>query len=157
METCRHTKNFNSKLVIPLCIPGGRGCIKHLYIYIYKCLQSCIVWIDLNFFIFIFFYSFFISFFIYFFFYFIIFLMPSEQVPPPEWRAQWPRGHSCPPPPAPRWRRQKWRRRPRRPRMRGTRAARGGPGGPWPPAPADTGCAVFGKEPAEREEKWMTS
>ena len=33
METCRHTKNFNSKLKIrswlsiPICLPGGRGCI----------------------------------------------------------------------------------------------------------------------------------
>ena len=33
METCRHTKNFNSKLKIsgepsiPTCLPGGRGCI----------------------------------------------------------------------------------------------------------------------------------
>ena len=33
METCRHTKNLNSKLKIsgllsiPICLPGGRGCI----------------------------------------------------------------------------------------------------------------------------------
>ena len=33
METCRHTKNFNSKLKIriwlsiAICLPGGRGCI----------------------------------------------------------------------------------------------------------------------------------
>ena len=33
METCQHTKNFNSKLKIigelsiPTCLPGGRGCI----------------------------------------------------------------------------------------------------------------------------------
>ena len=33
METCRHTKNFNSKLKIsgwlsiPICLNGGRGCI----------------------------------------------------------------------------------------------------------------------------------
>ena len=36
METCRHTKNFNSKLKIsgypsiPICLPRGRGCIKIL-------------------------------------------------------------------------------------------------------------------------------
>ena len=40
METCRHTKNFNSKLKIsgylsiPLCLPGGWGCIiGELFIY----------------------------------------------------------------------------------------------------------------------------
>ena len=45
METCRHTKIFNSKLKISsylsivICIPGWRGCIirqfSKLYIYIY--------------------------------------------------------------------------------------------------------------------------
>ena len=46
METCRHTKNFNSKLKISgkpsisICLPGGRGCIisdqKHSKFYIIK-------------------------------------------------------------------------------------------------------------------------